>query len=212
MIVGIVGFIGAGKDTVAEVFRESGYKHESFADPLKDAVAHVFGWPRNMLEGDSPQSRAFRESIDPWWSSKLGLRKFTPRLALQLVGTEVFRDSFNPNIWLYSMENRYVASGMKPTVISDCRFKNEVGLIKALGGFIVKVQRGKEPHWYSMAVEAASGDQFSQSSLSDMGIHQSEWDWVNQKIDFKIHNNSTIEDLRLQTQQVIEKIKSHKKG
>jgi len=212
MIVGIVGFIGAGKDTVAEVFRESGYKHESFADPLKDAVAHVFGWPRNMLEGDSPQSRAFRESIDPWWSSKLGLRKFTPRLALQLVGTEVFRDSFNPNIWLYSMENRYVASGMKPTVISDCRFKNEVGLIKALGGFIVKVQRGKEPHWYSMAVEAASGDQFSQSSLSDMGIHQSEWDWVNQKIDFEIHNNSTIEDLRLQTQQVIEKIKSHKKG
>jgi hypothetical protein len=212
MIVGIVGFIGAGKDTVAEVFRESGYKHESFADPLKDAVAHVFGWPRNMLEGDSPQSRAFRESIDPWWSSKLGLRKFTPRLALQLVGTEVFRDSFNPNIWLYSMENRYVASGMKPTVISDCRFKNEVGLIKALGGFIVKVQRGKEPHWYSMAVEAASGDQFSQNSLSEMGIHQSEWDWVNQKIDFEIHNNSTIEDLRLQTQQVIEKIKSHKKG
>ena len=43
MIVGIVGFIGAGKDTVAEVFNESGYKHESFADPLKDAVANVFG-------------------------------------------------------------------------------------------------------------------------------------------------------------------------
>jgi len=212
MIVGIVGFIGAGKDTVAEVFKENGYKHESFADPLKDAVANVFGWPREMLEGDSNQSRAFRESIDPWWSSKLGLRKFTPRLALQLIGTEVFRDSFNPNIWLYSMENRYVAGGMKPTIISDCRFKNEVGLIKALGGYIVRVQRGDEPHWYQMAVDAASGDQFSQHSLSDMGIHQSEWDWVNQKFDYKIQNNSSIEDLRLQTQQVIEKIKSHKNG
>ena len=66
MIVGIVGFIGAGKDTVAEVFNKSGYKHESFADPLKDAVANVFGWPRAMLEGDSNQSRAFRESVDPW--------------------------------------------------------------------------------------------------------------------------------------------------
>ena len=80
MIVGIVGFIGAGKDTVADVFEENGYKHESFADPLKDAVANVFGWPREMLEGDSGSSRAFRESVDPWWSSKLGLRKFTPRL------------------------------------------------------------------------------------------------------------------------------------
>ncbi len=212
MIVGIVGFIGAGKDTVADVFEENGYKHESFADPLKDAVANVFGWPREMLEGDSGSSRAFRESVDPWWSSKLGLRKFTPRLALQLVGTEVFRDSFNPNIWLYSMENRYVAGGMKPTIISDCRFKNEVGLIKALGGFIVKVQRGEAPHWYQMAMDAASGDTFSQHSLAEMGIHQSEWDWVNQTIDYEIKNNSSIEDLRLQTQQVIQKIKSHKNG
>lgn len=212
MIVGIVGFIGAGKDTVADVFEENGYKHESFADPLKDAVANVFGWPREMLEGDSGSSRAFRESVDPWWSSKLGLRKFTPRLALQLVGTEVFRDSFNPNIWLYSMENRYVAGGMKPTIISDCRFKNEVGLIKALGGFIVKVQRGEAPHWYQMAMDAASGDTFSQHSLTEMGIHQSEWDWVNQTIDYEIKNNSSIEDLRLQTQQVIQQIKSHKNG
>jgi hypothetical protein len=211
MIVGIVGFIGAGKDTVAQVFKDNGYKHESFANPLKDAVSHIFGWPKEMLEGKTEASRKFREASDPWWSSKLGFKTFTPRLALQLIGTEVFRDSFNPNIWLHSLENRYVSSGMKKIVISDCRFKNEVSLIKSLGGYLIKVQRGGTPHWYEMAVEAASGDAFSQHSLAEMGIHQSEWDWVNQKIDYEIHNNSTIEDLQLQTQQIIEKINSNRK-
>ena len=57
MIVGIVGFIGAGKDTVAQVFKDNGYKHESFANPLKDAVSHIFGWPKEMLEGKTDASR-----------------------------------------------------------------------------------------------------------------------------------------------------------
>ena len=61
-------------------------------------------------------------------------------------------------------------------------------------------------------MDAASGDTFSQHSLAEMGIHQSEWDWVNQTIDYEIKNNSSIEDLRLQTQHVIQQIKSHKTG
>ena len=148
MIVGLVGFIGSGKDTVAEHFIKAGFERDSFAAPLKDAVAHIFNWPREMLEGDTEKSRAFREMRDTWWSSKLEDKGFTPRWALQYIGTEVLRDGFNPNIWLHSLENRYMAKGRKQTIVSDCRFKNEVGLIKTLGGYVIRVKRGPEPHWY----------------------------------------------------------------
>ena len=43
MIIGVCGFIGSGKDTVADYlvnFHE--YRRESFANSLKDAVAQLF--------------------------------------------------------------------------------------------------------------------------------------------------------------------------
>ena len=48
MIIGITGFIGSGKDTVANMFVERGCVHDSFAAPLKDLCASIFGWERSM--------------------------------------------------------------------------------------------------------------------------------------------------------------------
>ena len=208
MIVGLVGFIGSGKDTVAKQFESRGFTRDSFAAPLKDAVSSIFNWPREMLEGDSDKSRAFREMRDTWWSSKLEDKQFTPRWALQYIGTEILRDQFNHNTWLHSLENRYMATGRKQTVVSDCRFKNEVGLIKTLGGYVVRVKRGNEPHWYEMAQEAATGDKFAQHSLYEMGVHQSEWDWVNTRVDFTVDNSSSIENLSTSVESIVSKIKN----
>ena len=50
MIIGICGFIGSGKDTAADYLVNShGFRRESFANSLKDAVAAVFNWDREML-------------------------------------------------------------------------------------------------------------------------------------------------------------------
>ena len=47
MIIGICGFIGSGKDTIADyLVNFHGFRRESFANTLKDAVAAVFGWDR----------------------------------------------------------------------------------------------------------------------------------------------------------------------
>ena len=70
MLIGLLGFIGSGKNSVAEQFAKNGFTTDSFAAPLKDAVSDIFGWPRNMLEGDTDHSRAFREAPDQWWSQK----------------------------------------------------------------------------------------------------------------------------------------------
>lgn len=67
-IIGVVGFIGSGKNTVGNFLIDSlGYKQDSFAGPLKDCVSVVFGWDRQMLEGDTKESRAWRDSPDEWW-------------------------------------------------------------------------------------------------------------------------------------------------
>jgi hypothetical protein len=210
MIVGLVGFIGSGKDTVAKQFEVNGFSRDSFAAPLKDTVSSIFGWPREMLEGDTDKSRAFREMKDTWWSSKLEDKGFTPRWALQYIGTEILRDGFNHSIWLHSLENRYMATGRKLTVVSDCRFKNEVGLIKTLGGYVIRVKRGPDPHWYETAKQAATGDSFAQHSLYEMGIHQSEWDWVNTRWDFTLDNSGSVEDITTQVNEIVKKINNKK--
>ena len=65
MIIGIVGLIGSGKDTMADyLVNVHGFRRDSFAATLKDAVSAVFGWDRDMLEGRSRSSRAWREQPD----------------------------------------------------------------------------------------------------------------------------------------------------
>ena len=58
MIIGVTGFIGSGKDTIANyLVAKHGFVRDSFAGTLKDAVAQVFGWDRELLEGLTPEAR-----------------------------------------------------------------------------------------------------------------------------------------------------------
>ena len=122
MIIGLVGFIGSGKGTVGEILEQKGFVKDSFAKPLKDACSVIFGWPREMLEGDTEVSRKWREEPDVFWSEKFG-KTFSPRLALQLMGTEAGRNVFHKDIWVTSLLNR---SKGKDVVVTDVRFKNEI--------------------------------------------------------------------------------------
>tara|TARA_B100000989_G_scaffold233433_1_gene180231 strand:- start:270 stop:932 length:663 start_codon:yes stop_codon:yes gene_type:complete len=196
LIIGLVGWIGSGKNTVADILSsQHNYKKDSFAAPLKDVTANIFNWPRKTLEGDTDHSRHFRECVDPYWANKLQIKNFTPRLALQIVGTELFREHFHPKIWLDSLEHRYIASGSTPTVITDCRFRNELAFIKQMGGFTIRVKRGEDPYWTELAKQAQDGDAFAEQQLADIGIHASEWDHTGILVDFIIENNGTLEQL-----------------
>ena len=73
MIIGITGFIGSGKGTVANMFVERGCSEDSFAAPLKDLTSSIFGWPRHLMEGDTVESRDFRETPDLYWTKKTGI-------------------------------------------------------------------------------------------------------------------------------------------
>ena len=188
MLIGVVGLIGSGKDTVAErLVTHHGYKRDSFAKSLKDAVSSMFNWDREMLEGNTKSSRYWREQPDKFWSEKMG-KEVTPRLILQQFGTEVMRGQMYDGIWVDSVIGRYKGEN---TVISDTRFINEIKTIKAHGGIVVLVKREEIP---------------TREEMQKQGAHQSEWDWIGSDFDYTIDNTSSLEGLNANIDQFIHQL------
>jgi hypothetical protein len=203
-IIGLCGWIGSGKDTVADyLVREKNFTRVSWAGALKDAVANVFGWDREALEGLTPESRAWREQVDTWWAKRLAMPHLTPRWVLQFWGTEVCRIGFHSDIWIASVENKLLNSANN-IVISDCRFPNEIQSITNSGGETWWITRGDLPDWYMTAYRENTMDVGSHYVLEDHGklmtqmhpeIHHSEWAWVGSNFDLVLENNGTLDDL-----------------
>ena len=174
MIIGIAGFLGSGKGTLGDILiQEYEFKAIAFADALKDAVAAIFKWPRELLEGDSVASRYFREQADPYWSDKFGY-DVTPRYMLQLMGTEAVRDVFDPNLWVYVVEKTISEDPDSNYVITDMRFPNESKIIKRMGGHTIRVVRGPEPLWFEIAAKDNLTKTNSMSLLYP-AVHRSEY-------------------------------------
>ena len=189
MIIGIAGFQGSGKDTIADYLQNIyGFKRDSFAATLKDAVAAVFGWDRELLEGRTTESRAWREQVDPWWADRLNMPDLTPRLVLQKWGTEVARKSWHDDTWIASLENK-LARAHNDIVITDVRFPNEIQAVRNAGGVVIRVVRGPEPDWYNVAVDTNQGT-FNHMAQAYPEVHPSEWAWIGTEFDAVIDNNA----------------------
>jgi hypothetical protein len=193
MIIGLYGAQGSGKDTIANIMvAKHGFVKISFASALKDVVSILFSWPRDMLEGDTTESRLWRETEDPDWSQKTGITGFSPRKALQYVGTDLMRNQLYANIWTHIVENRISmileANNNAKIVITDCRFLNEIEMLKKFRAkridvFIIKVERP------STKIEEQN--------------HMSETQYLEHKIDMTLINNSTIEALETSLEWVL---------
>jgi len=211
MIIGITGLIGSGKDTAANyLITHHKFKKESFANSLKDAVSSVFGWDRELLEGQSKYSREWREQVDAWWAQRLGMPNLTPRWVLQYWGTEVCRTGFHDDMWIASLENK-LRNSKDDVVISDCRFKNEVKAIKDAGGYTIRIHRGTLPEWYQAAIDHNKGPKhvgwsLGKNKLDQLKIHASEYSSVGLDYDYEIYNDSSIDDLHSQLEDVINEI------
>jgi hypothetical protein len=204
----LVGFAGCGKNTVGEYLVERyGYVGMSFADALKDAVSAIFCWDRTLLEGNTPEAREWRETIDPWWAEKLNIPDFTPRWMLRNFGTEIMRNHFNPDIWISNVERRILDLGPNANVVVfDGRFPNEINLVRQkFNGTAIRVKRGPEPDWFDMAGRANFGDAYARSYLGAMNVHSSEFSWIGTNIDLLLENDGTVYDLQRRVDSIAEK-------
>ena len=211
-VIAVCGIKGNGKDTVADyiIKQYPNWEKDSFAGTLKDAVSAIFGWDRKMLAGETPEDRAKREEKDKYWSEKLGF-DVTPRNILQIFGTECVRNHFHKNIWVDSLE-RKVKNSKNNIIITDCRFKNEIDMLRNIGATVIRVERPPLPNWFRKC--EVIGQKYLNNEcplyipipeLAD--VHQSEWDWIGyDNPDYIIQNDGTLEELYAKVDEVMKGI------
>jgi hypothetical protein len=178
MIIGIVGKSGSGKDTVAAMI--PGARRFSFADPLKEFCAQVFGWDRETLWGSSE----LRNRPDPRYLRPDGT-PLTPRYALQTLGTDWGRNCC-PDVWALAGVRRaqeWLATSSGVAVFSDCRFINEARAIREAGGQVWRVLRP------------------GAGLRGEAGVHPSELEQDSQDmqelVSLTVNNTGTLEELAL---------------
>ncbi len=190
MIIGLSGVQGAGKDTVGEILiKEYGFVKLSFGSALKDVISILFGWNRDMLEGTTQESRLWRETVNEYWSEKTGIPDFTPRKALQYIGTDLLRNQLCKDIWACVVENKITELiNLNPKVnivITDCRFTNEFAIVKKFDSArIVKVERNN-------------------LNSSNIPTHSSESEWADYPFDVVLPNNGSIDELKANIKNLI---------
>ena len=139
-----------------------------------------------MLEGDNAESRKWREQKDEFWTKETG-DEITPRLILQLFGTDCMRNGFYDGIWVSLVKQELQKNSKQNYVIPDVRFENEAKMIRSLGGKICQVRRGPDPLWFRL---------YKDLGQEPTDVHKSEWAWANVQMDYVLANDSTLEELK----------------
>ncbi|WP_207479514.1 deoxynucleotide monophosphate kinase family protein [Arenibaculum pallidiluteum] len=158
-IIAVTGLAGSGKSTVATCLARRGYRRERFAGPLK-SMMHALGLTEEHTDGGLKEMPC----------DLLG--GVTPRRAMQTLGTEWGRQLIDPNLWVRAWMQR-AAEGL--IVVDDCRFLNEAGGVRMLGGVAWRVERP--------------------GHHLDVGGHASEAEMHLIQADAVLRNTGTVEDL-----------------
>lgn len=130
-LLGIAGKAGSGKTTAADHLVSLGWTRVKLAGPLKDMLRAI-GLTDQHLEGDLKEVPCDL------------LCGQTPRHAMLTLGTEWGRDMIGGDFWTGIAAGRIraaLAAGQN-VVVDDVRFDNEAGVIRDLGGTVLKIERG----------------------------------------------------------------------
>ncbi len=217
MLIGLCGFSGSGKDTLANyLVKNHNFVKVSFATILKDILSIIFDWDRDLLEGDTQISREWRETKDEWWTKELGI-DVTPRIMMQRWGTELVRKHFHENMWIIVMKRQMTKyqKQNKSIIITDCRFPNEIAMIQNMGGFIIEIQRFNYV-WvdkYISLIKSNNNNNDANKWMTENypDVHSSEYEWliISSKTDLKINNKeSCIKSMETEVESFLQNVKN----
>lgn len=206
---------------------EPKWQVKKFADAIKDMVCMMLGCTREQLE-----DRDYKEAElgEEWWYNKivpehgfgsilvdwdkdLTPQKLTPRLLMQLLGTECGRQILHPNIWVNTLMSHYQiipiilskmrrkgfssipseAIDMYPKwLITDLRFPNELKAINDRDGVTIRVIRPERMNYFG-----------SQNKPKE---HESETALDDYEFDFTINNDGSLHSLVEEVRQLMKTI------
>lgn len=226
-------------------YNKSSWQQKSFAHKIKQITCILLGCTMEQLEDP-----IFKETPlgEEWWVIKLpsnwiipylgdypsfyykkyNVIKLTPRMLMQMLGTEFGREIIHPNIWVNATFADYQPNGapynslgdvfddlklcpsetkMPNWIITDVRFPNEAEAIKDRGGILIRVNRDRIKIRDNMYIHREE-----YNKLHNIIEHESETALDNyENWDYVINNNDSIEGLIEQVKQIMikEKIITH---
>lgn len=136
-------------------------------------------WDRYLLPAGIPKYFISLEEakayVDKDYHHKIVKIAMTPRLFLQIAGTDAMRDIVHKNIWVNALFADYKAIESK-WIITDTRFPNELSEAKRRGGFSIWITRPRE-------------------EKEGLFLHSSETSLDDAKFDYYLDNTGSIEEL-----------------
>ena len=198
---------------------EDGFVVKKFADKLKQIVCTLLNCSREMLEKREFKNTALGEE---WWyfkclhPSELGslvpyegniskissphweLIKLTPRIILQLLGTEAGRNIIHPNIWINALMSEYKDKYARSTwwgrhpkypdwIITDMRFPNELMAVNKFNAITIRVNSN-----FNYANAPALNEDNGKAPVVE---HESETALDHENFKYTIQNNAGIAEL-----------------
>lgn len=192
-LIGLAGFAQSGKDTVASFLTNNhGWTRVAFADALRAVlyalnpiVDHetldVFEFGREApVETLVIEDRVQPLVNDDGWDD-VKVRYQEVRDLLQRLGTEAGRDQINQQLWVRLGEEKIERAG-GPVIVTDCRFQNEVQMIRRRKGKLIWVAR---------------------PGVGAVNKHASEHSVTSQDCDFTLINDGTFAELHKDIKQLI---------
>lgn len=136
MIIGLSGWSRTGKDSVAEIlstsFQKKGnFERRAFADKLRTIALEVNPYLPNC-------GRNLREVVNEggWELAKKVDSEEVVKILVNL--GDGIRQKVHPDAWIKAMEP---FGYRRNTVISDCRYFNEIEYILQSGGYLWRIER-----------------------------------------------------------------------
>lgn len=157
-----------------------------------------------MMDSKQCTKEEYEEEVKINWQTAYKT-VYTPRLLLQHIGTELFRNQIIDGIWVNALMSEYKPKeelvGTTPEniqwgevypnwIITDTRFPNELQAVKDKGGINIRVNRPKERE---LILRNATSIIDTRKTLEPE--HKSETALDNATFDYTIENDGTLDEL-----------------
>lgn len=139
-LIGLTGYAGSGKSTVADFLADRGYEVHAFADPLREALLALNPVLPRYVPSEGRLMRLQELVATAGWDAakRDPLVGQEVRRLMQAMG-DAMRAQHGADVFVRLMERR--TNGLDRVVIPDARYTNEAEWIRERCGIVVKVHR-----------------------------------------------------------------------